>query len=73
MAMPSTNTTARIDSLRRYIALLQQEEKRLKWIITSTDPPNPEHTAAENNVRLISSKLLNAERELNDLERGKNR
>ena len=63
-----SNTAARIVSLRRYISLLQQEEKRLKWILASTVAPNAERTDAETNVRVISGKLINAEKELADLE-----
>ena len=63
-----SNTAARIVSLRRYISLLQQEEKRLKWILASTVAPNPERTDAETDVRVISGKLINAEKELADLE-----
>jgi hypothetical protein len=63
-----SNTAARIVSLRRYISLLQQEEKRLKWILASTVAPNPERANAETDVRVISGKLINAEQELAELE-----
>jgi len=63
-----SNTAARIVSLRRYISLLQQEEKRLKWILASTVAPNAEHTNAEISVKTVVEKLRNAEKELGKLE-----
>ena len=66
-----SDKSARIDTLSRYITLLRQEEKRLKWITTSTSAPNPEHIDAAANLSVISEKLINAERELSDLEFGR--
>jgi hypothetical protein len=62
--------SARIASLVRYISLLRQEEKRLKWITTSTSPTAVENIDAAANLRVISGKLINAERELSNLELG---
>jgi hypothetical protein len=62
-----TNKGARILSLKRYISLLHQEEKRLNWLISSTLAA--ERTGAEINARTVIEKLRNAERELGELER----
>lgn len=66
--MNDSNTAARIGSLRRYISLLRQEEKRLAWLSTSTVVTTVERKDAEDKARSISEKLKNAERELSDLE-----
>jgi len=63
-----SNKSARIASLGRYISLLQLEEKRLKWIISSTSAANAENIKATADLRVISEKLTSAERELSDLE-----
>ena len=63
-----SNKSARIASLGRYISLLHLEEKRLKWIITSTSAANVENIKATADLRVISEKLTSAERELSDLE-----
>ena len=65
--------SARITTLKRYISLLRQEEKRLKWITTSTSATNAETVGAAADLRVISEKLIRAERELVDLELGPNR
>jgi hypothetical protein len=62
---------ARITTLKRYISLLLQEEKRLKWITTSTSATNVENTEAAANLRVISEKLISAEKELFDLGRSR--
>ena len=61
-----TNKGARIRSLKRYISLLHQEEKRLNWQISSTLAA--ERTGAEINARTVIEKLRNAEKELGELE-----
>ena len=66
--MNRPDTSARIISLRRYVDLLNLEEKRLKWIIGSTTAPNPERADAQANVKVILEKLRMAEKELSDLE-----
>ena len=58
---------ARIASLKRYISLLHQEEKRLNWLISSTVASTAERTDAEINARTVIEKLSNAERELGKL------
>jgi hypothetical protein len=63
-----SNTSARIVSLRRYISLLQQEEKRLKWILASTVVTNAERMEAEISAKTVVEKLRNAEKELGKLE-----
>jgi hypothetical protein len=61
------NRGARIESLKRYISLLHQEEKRLNWLISSTSASTAERTDAEINARTVVEKLLNAEMELGKL------
>jgi hypothetical protein len=62
------NKGARIVSLKRYISLLHQEEKRLNWLISSTVATTAERTDAEINARTVIEKLRNAERELGKLQ-----
>ena len=66
--MKTPDTSGRITSLRRYISLLIDEEKRLNWVVGTTTAPNPEHANAEANVKVISEKLRKAEKELFGLE-----
>jgi len=63
----------RITFLRRHISLLLQEEKRLRWITTSTNATNVENIKAAANLSIISEKLIRAEIELLDLELGPKR
>jgi hypothetical protein len=60
--------TARILSLRRYVSLLQQEEKRLNWVHNSAQATAQQQANADNTLRRITEKLHNAERELAGLE-----
>jgi hypothetical protein len=53
-----------IISLRWYISLLRQEQERLNGVISSTIATKPQRIDSEINLRLISEKLLNAQREL---------
>jgi len=62
------NKGDRIVSLKRYISLLHQEEKRLNWLILSTVSSKTERTDAEINARTVIEKLRNAETELRKLE-----
>jgi len=62
------NKADRIVSLKRYISLLHQEEKRLNWLILSTGLSKTERTDAEINARTVIEKLRNAETELRKLE-----
>lgn len=68
--MNPSNTNARIAALRRYILMLNQEEKRLRWLLasTSTQLGYSERVDVERDVRTISEKLRKAEKELSDLE-----
>ena len=61
------NKADRIVSLKRYISLLHQEEKRLNWLILSTVSSKTERTDAEINARTVIEKLRNAEKEIRDL------
>jgi hypothetical protein len=62
------NKGAQIVSLKRYISLLHQEQKRLNWLISSTVASTAERTDAEINARTVIEKLRNAEKELGKLE-----
>jgi hypothetical protein len=68
-----SDKSTHITSLRRYVSLLRQEEKRLKWKATSTRVANVENIAAAADLRAISEKLISAERELFDLTLGPKR
>jgi hypothetical protein len=59
--------TARIIALRRYISLLQQEEKRLKWVHNSAQATLQQQAEADRSLRIVTEKLHNAERELGSL------
>jgi hypothetical protein len=58
---------ARIASLKRYISLLNQEEKRLNWLISSTVASTAARTDAEIFARTVIEKLRSAEKELEKL------
>ena len=66
--MTKPDSAARITVLRRYISLLNLEEKRLNWILASTTAVHPQRADAERDVSAISEKLRKAVRELSDLE-----
>lgn len=59
---------ARIGALKRYISLLEQEEKRLNWLQSSLTANEQERTNAESKLRLTTEKITNAEMELKTLE-----
>jgi hypothetical protein len=61
------NTGVRIISLRRYISLLHQEEKRLNWLISSTVVSTAARADAEVNAKAVIEKLRKAEKELREL------
>lgn len=67
--MKKPDRSARVVSLRRYIDLLNLEEKRLTWILGITNAPNPDHANAAANAKVISEKIRKAEMELSDLMR----
>jgi hypothetical protein len=58
------NRAERNVTLSRYISLLEMEEKRLKWITTSTSATNTENIEAAAKLKVITEKLAGAEREL---------
>ena len=62
-----TNKGARILSLKRYISLLHQEEKRLNWLISSTVVSTAARADAEVNAKAVIEKLRKAEKELREL------
>jgi hypothetical protein len=65
------NHVARIEALRRYVALLRGEERRLKMANFSTSPQAAqEHEQTDAELNVITRKLLSAERELTQLEIG---
>jgi hypothetical protein len=64
-------TSERVTSLRRYISLLLQEQKRLQWLSASAKDCTLQRIAAETNLTTITGKLHGAERELFALESGR--
>jgi hypothetical protein len=62
-----TSRITRIASLKRYISLLREEEKRLNWLISSTVSLTAGRTDAEINARAVMEKLRNAEMQLGKL------
>ena len=59
---------ARIDALKRYIFLLEREEKRLTWLKSSQSVTEQERMGVESNLRLNTDKITKAETELKTLE-----
>jgi hypothetical protein len=68
-----TDTTTRVVSLRRYVSLLRQEEKRLKWISGSPLGTTIQRSEAVTGLDAITGKLHRAEKELTKLEMGSRR
>ena len=62
------NRSARIATLKRYISLLQQEEKRMTWVTHSSLAREEDRRDAESNLRLTAEKIAKAEAELKTLE-----
>jgi hypothetical protein len=62
------NRTARIDSLKRYISLLEKEEKRLRWVISSNAANQPVRVQANDDLVRILEKITKAQTELGGLE-----
>jgi hypothetical protein len=60
----------RIIALKRYISLLQTEEKHLKWITSSTSATKVVSIDSAAKLKVVTEKLARAERELSDLELG---
>jgi hypothetical protein len=67
------NPKDRIVVLKRYIALLQLEEKRLKWVSASASSPSGNRADAERDLSALAEKLRKAEQELGRLEAGERR
>lgn len=67
------DTTAHVISLRRYVSLLRQEERRLKWVNTSPLGTSVQRASATADIDTITGKLHNAEKELARLEVGRRR
>jgi hypothetical protein len=62
------NRVARIDSLKRYISLLEKEEKRLRWAISSNAETQPARVLANDDLVRILDKIAKAQTELGGLE-----
>jgi hypothetical protein len=67
------DTAARVVSLRRYVSLLRQEEKRLKFAGATPVGASVQRPESETEVDVITGKLHNAEKELTKLELGRRR
>ena len=64
----SDNRLARIDSLKRYISLLETQEKRLRWVVSSNAETQPVGVQANDDLVRILEKITKARAELRDLE-----
>lgn len=64
------NRVARIDALRRYIALLQREEGRLYLVTRSLRANQQEREDAETGLQVAAQKIRDADMELRSLETG---
>ena len=62
------NRAARIDSLKRYISLLETQEKRLRWVVSSNAETQPVRVQANDDLVRILEKITKARTELRDLE-----
>lgn len=62
------NRNARIGALKRYITLLEHEEKRLTWLKSAPSVTERERIDAESTLRLNTEKISKAEVELKTLE-----
>jgi hypothetical protein len=67
------DTAARVVSLRRYVSLLRQEEKRLMFAGASQIGGADQRPEAITGLDEITGKLHNAEKELTKLELGRRR
>jgi hypothetical protein len=59
---------ARTAALRRYITLLQQEERRLNQVRRSPRAKQQDRDSAETGLRSVAEKILHADKELRELE-----
>jgi hypothetical protein len=62
------NRVARIGALRRYIALLREEEGRLNQVKVSRRASIEDRDAAETGLRAFAQKISHADKELRALE-----
>jgi hypothetical protein len=63
------NRAALIDSLKRYISLLEKEEKRLRLVVSSNAVIQPIRVKANDDLVLILEKASKARTELSGLDR----
>jgi hypothetical protein len=61
------NRVALIDSLKRYISLLEKEEKRLTWVVSNA-ATQPVRVKANDDLVRILEKITKARSELGSLE-----
>jgi len=61
---------ARITFLKRYISMLQQDEKRLNWVISSSIVSEIQREEARVDLKGVLEKLMKAEDELMSLKTG---
>jgi hypothetical protein len=64
----SDNRVARIDSLKRYISLLEKEENRLRSVVSSSAVIQPVRVRANDELVRILDKITNARTELGGLK-----
>jgi len=62
------NRVALINSLKRYISLLEKEEKRLRSVVSSNDATQPVRVQANDDLVRILEKSSKARTELGSLE-----
>jgi hypothetical protein len=62
------NRASRIDSLKRYISLLETQEKRLRWVVSSNAETQPARVQANDDLVRILEKITKARTELGGLE-----
>jgi hypothetical protein len=67
----SDNRVARIDSLNRYISLLEKEEKRLRWVVSSNAVIQSDRVQANDDLVRILEKMTKARAELGGLDPGR--
>ena len=67
----SDNRLARIDSLKRYISLLETQEKRLRWVVSSNAETQMIRVQANDDLVRILEKITKARSELGGLEPGR--
>ena len=63
-----SDKVARIARLKHYISLLEREQKRLKWLNSSTVASKAERAEAQTKIGAIAERLRSAELELINAE-----